>query len=347
MEKHSCIFNSKLWPGGLFVCLGLIVLFETAVALLPEFLIFDPPYEQKAMELKAETVEKHNAYDVLILGDSFAWAGVIPEIIDRKLSVETYNLALNSQQTYLMNYILLKRYIKNCEKKPKLVIMVITASSLTWSDRLSLSDIKDFILPYIRHKSEFLNELDLSTRLSVTKYLLLTTVPSIKRQYIFRDNIFKRVRNKKLYEKHIEEYKRYKGYMFNPAVPKNNGIDVEDIVDRVKYFQLSQLNTVYLLRILDLLEKNGIQTVLVGQSVRAELNQWFEEYGIYEKVEDFIEKISSPFGNVLPYLPMHDVAGNPALYKDETHLSYEGAALYTQILTQRINQRDCPLLLRK
>lgn len=343
MGRHLYIFSSKVIPKGFLIFLMLVFVFETFVYFIPEYAMFNAPYEHVQMRMKGECVDKENKYDVIILGDCKGWAGIRTTTLEEALSVTGYNLSVNVRQSYLIAYIMLTRYLRKCVEKPTLVILQVSANSLLREQNMDFIRFKEYILPYFRVDADLMNELPTRLKFECYTYSLLTRLPSLKRQYFLRNKLWPvKIFNsdRALYQKYLAFFEKEKGYYSEDLDPSTQRVEViKDIPERYKKFLLSEYNLFYIKKILLLLKTHHINVVICTSPVRNDELRIWDRYNVRENLNSVLVRLSRDY-NARAFWDMSHIASNEEYFVDDMHLNDKGAAIYTKELALKIKNAD-------
>jgi hypothetical protein len=344
VARNLSIFNFSCIPKGFLVGAVLVVIFESLLSLVPEYALTEPPYEQQALRLKGELVDRGNDFDLIMLGGCTGWAAMRPLILERELEVTAYNLSVNGAQTFLMSYVLLTRYLKNCIRKPDVVVVELSASSLLYSYGMNLVALRDFILPWFRLDADFTNELSPSLRRECFKLQLLHLIPSFKYQYFLKKDLwFLKMwqASDDAFEWYGRFYREEKGFYNEELDPEKRRVEtIRDIGRNYRDYALSEHNLLYIAKIIAALSRAGIKVVVCTEPVRDDEMQVWKRYNLRERLNATIGSLVSGYDNVVLFCDLRDAASNPGYFVDSAHLNSTGAELYTRALAREIKQLD-------
>jgi hypothetical protein len=331
-------------PTGFLLALVMVIAFELCIGMIPEYKLFDPPYEHAALALKGELVDKPQNFDVIVLGDCTGWSAIKPLEIENKLHKTAFNLAVNGAQTYLMSYVLVKRYLANCTRKPELVILQVSASAFFYLWGLNPDALNNYILPWFRVDDDFMQELSAPMRQVCYKYKILQLIPSLKNQFFLRKGFWlPRLwrSNRAEFDKYISYYREQKGFYNEDLDPTKQQVkSITDIGETFKKFKVSDFNLTYIKKILETLSYNNIKVIVCLTPVRDDEMLIWNQYNLRAKLNTEIRELLSPYQNIIAFWDMQSVASEPKYFVDWSHLSSTGASLYTNELTNRITNLD-------
>lgn len=344
VEKNSFIFNFNYVPKGFLVCALLAGIFETFLFVLPEHKLSEAPYERAALEMKESAAAQSNSYALIALGDCTGWAAIRPITLERELNSTAFNFAVNGVQTYLVSYILLKRYLSHCLRKPTLVVLQVSANTLLGDFAVDKFALHYYILPYFRIDFDFLAELSPRLQLVCIKHALLTLLPSLKNQYLLRKDrwffrLWKPTRDD--YEHYREFYQRERGFYNEDMDPRKRELKIKEIKDidsNYKTFRLSEFNLFYIEKIISLLSQHQVKVVVCTESVRDDEMAIWNRYNLRERLNEALCKRLKAYDNVVAFLDLRDSASHPDYYVDRVHLNSKGAEIHTRALAQKIKQ---------
>jgi hypothetical protein len=344
VARNSSIFSFSSLPGGFLVCAALVLLFEALLSRVPEYALTEAPHEQLALQLKGELVDRHNDFDLLILGGCTSWAAIRPLVLQQEVNATAFNLSVNGAQTFLMSYVLLTRYLNNCIRKPALVVLELSASSLFYRYGMNTVALRDFIVPWFRLDDDFTGELSPPLRRECLKLRLLNLIPSFKYQYLLRkDRWLLRIRraNSGEFEWYKAFYQKEKGFYNEELDPGKRPVaQVRDIGGNYKNYELSEHNLLYVDKILAALSRAGIKVVVCTEPVRDDEMGIWKQYNLRERLNATIRSLVSRFDNVVLFCDLRDSASDPGYFVDSAHLNSSGAELYTRTLAREIKQLD-------
>ncbi|MFC1577175.1 DUF1574 family protein [Candidatus Omnitrophota bacterium] len=342
MAKNSSISNFKDIPREYILVILLITIFEVSLCFLPEYKTFDKPYGYAALKLKGEIADSENSYELIILGDCTGWAGIRPRVLEKDLSITAFNLSTNVEQTYLTQYILLKRYLQNCLKKPKLVILQLSGNSLTGKNSIDFNALRSHILTHFRMDSDFLGEFSAEMRHKSNIFKMMCMIPSIRYQYFFR----KKTWLKNIWENNREDYERYRniyvyerGFFNENLDPNKSNVEkITDIGKDLKMFNVSDHNIRYIKKIIRLLDESGIKTLVCVSPVRNDAMVLWDKYEVSKKLEETIKEMLDGYGSDIIFLGSSDIAYDKKYFIDALHLNEEGANIFTHRLAEKIEK---------
>jgi hypothetical protein len=344
VEKSSFILNFKSMPMGFLLALAMVLAFELCISMIPEYKLFDSPYEHAALALKGELVDKPNNFDIIVLGDCTGWAAIKPLEIENKLHKTVFNLAVNGAQTYLMSNVLMNRYLTNCTRKPGLVIVQVSATAILWPWGMNTDALNYHILPWFRVDDDFMNELSAPMRQVCYKYKFLQMIPSLKNQFFLKKGVwFPRLwnSNRAEFNKYISYYREQKGFYNEDLDPTKQQVkSITDIGEHFKQFKVSDFNLTYINKILETLLQNNIKVIVCLTPVRDDEMRIWSQYNLRAKLNTEIRELLSPYQNVIAFWDMQSVASEPKYFVDWSHLSSTGASRYTNELASRIKNLE-------
>ncbi|OGI18492.1 MAG: hypothetical protein A3B68_07035 [Candidatus Melainabacteria bacterium RIFCSPHIGHO2_02_FULL_34_12] len=340
MEKNLFTFNFKLIPKGFLIFLVFVLAFEAFIYFLPPYLALRPPYGSAYLKLKEQILDKKNDFDLIIFGDCTSWTGIKPVLLNKELSVSSYNFSVNEAHTYLMSYLFLKRYLSNCTKKPKIVILSISPNSLLGNHKVDLNQLNKEILPYFDTKLDLMNELNNNLKIQLIKHRILTLIPSIKKQFILKErfqDLYKYCSNPNASYSFIEYFKSARGfYDENLNRHKSTIKKAAHVRKSYKSFTVSEYNLLYMEKMLSLLAEQNIEVIVCTNSVRADEMKMWNAYDLKNKLFELINLKLKPHKNVIAILDMLDAASDKDNFADEIHLNSNGATIYTNELASRL-----------
>ncbi len=349
MRINISKLKSRNLPWGFFIFLLLAGTFEITLQCIPERSLLTVPYGQEAMRIKGEEAEKTGGYDILITGDCTGWAGIRPALLEARLGKSAYNFSVDVDQTYLINYILLKRYLNGGARKPELVILQLSPISLLGNHFMDLERLRNYVFPYFRADRDLLAEIGLLKLAPPFRYLpfrLLSLLPSFRKQYALRKglpDIIARARRfrENEYAGYLKKYRRGKGYFNEDLDPTKEKVEViTDIPPEYKRFQVSSYNCYYIDRILSLLHENGIPAVVCLSPVRSDEMEIWKRFDLHDRLLGFLRPKMKEYDNVAAFWDLSGVASDPKYFADRVHLTFDGASVFTEELAERIRDTE-------
>jgi hypothetical protein len=289
-------------------------------------------------------VDRGNDFDLIILGGCTSWAAIRPAILDKELNITAFNLSVNGAQTFLVNYVLLTRYLKNCIRKPELVVLELAANSLLYRYGMNTVALRDFIVPWFRLDDDFTGELSPSLRRECFKLKLLNLIPSFRYQYFLKKDLwFLKIwqANGEEFEWYRTFYRREKGYYNEELDPGKRAVGkIRNIGSNYRDYELSEHNLLYAEKMLAALSRAGIKVVVCTEPVRDDEMRIWNHYNLRERLNATIRSRVSRFDNVVLFCDLRDSASDPGYFVDSAHLNSSGAELYTRALAREIKQLD-------
>jgi hypothetical protein len=343
VEKSSSTFSFRRVPRGFLLLLILILAFEVCVLLLPDYVLSTPPYSTAFMRWKGSVVDDKNEFDLLLLGDCMGWAGFRPVVFEELSGLNVFNMAVDVEQTYLMTYVLLSRYLKNCRTPPKLVLFQVSAHSLL-AQELSMNRkrLRSAVLPYFRVDSDFLDELLPSVQRDYAHYRVLTIVPSLKKQFFFYNRppwyVTAWSSSRAKYDHFMDYHLSEKGFFNEDLDPLKKPVSlVTSIPKEMQSFRVCEGNLKYFHKIMDLLENHNTAVVVCSSPIREDEAVLWDACDLENRLNELIKVNIHMHKNVLGYWNMWRSVTNIECYADHFHLNLSGANLYTEQLAARAN----------
>ena len=340
MEKNLFTFNFKLIPKGGVLFLVYVFLFETFIYFIPPYILLKPPYSGTYLSQKEKISNKKNDFDLIIFGDCTSWAGIKPVILNKELSISSYNFSIDERQSYLISYLFLKRYLKNCLKKPKIVILSVSANSLLGKHKLDFETLNKYVLPYFSVRLDLLNELDNHTRFKLILYQCSCFFPSIKKQFFLKrgcSNLFHHWTDSEVYNVFLSYFEKEKGFYNENLDPGKKYVEtITDIRESYKTFALSEHNIFYLEKMLLLLSKQNIRVIVCTNSIRSDEMKIWNEYNVKQNLFEFLQLKLKDYKNLVAFWDMFNVVSSKDNFIDHLHLNNDGAIIYTNELATRL-----------
>lgn len=329
-------FNFDNFTRALKIFVVLVLCFEAGVSFIPEELSADVGMNM-GMEIKNKRSLDPGKMDVVVLGDCFFFAGTIPHVLDTELDVSSFNFATNRSQTYLISYLLFKRILNHANNLPRLVIVGVHDTSLFWDLSIDKETLRTTILPFFNVSFDLLAELPLHLKTFTVLHQIKTMLPSLKKQYLLRENWPDLWRNfdSENYFRISESIEKEKGYA-NEDLGEHPSKAYDFSSVKMDCVFIRELNDKYIRKILDLAQQHGVKAILVSNSYRRDLATYLIRDSNYGFDIRYYEKLRKEYPNVLAVFNMHAAVPDPERYVDETHLDNKGAMLFTRELARRL-----------
>lgn len=333
--------HTRRIPGGFVVMVVLVVAFETAMLVVPEYVLSHPPYEHAFMRMKSAMVDDNHDYELLVLGDCAGWAGIRPRRIEEALSVSAYNLCLNADQTFLVSRILLDRYLANCRTPPRLVLIQVSPLTMVGSVGMDFMRLRKGVLPHLRMDNDILDELRPEVQAEYRRHRVLTLVPSLKKQYFFLKEVpwYRTVwtASARSYRECMALHRAENGFFNEDLDPTREPVPtIYGIPPAYRQYEPCRFNIAELNRIIVDLGERGIPVVICTSAVRADEMVFWNEAGVREEQNRVIADAFSGHENVAAIWDLCDIANDPALFVDYVHLCADGADLFTAEISRRL-----------
>lgn len=166
--------------------IGFFVIANILFVFLSNFILLKPSILKMKIQEISEANKKNEPYDFIMMGQSLIAAGMDPEIVDKKLGVNSYNCAIGMEQITTLNYLL--EEIANTDKI-KTIVLGLNATYWTGADSDGYgtgvfefatnfrTKIKYFFNYFIYKPFTYLSMCDLnsSTLLNIPIYLKIKT----------------------------------------------------------------------------------------------------------------------------------------------------------------------------
>ena len=247
----------------------------------------------------------------------------------------------------MINYIILKRYIANCSKKPELVILQLSPISLMGKHYMDMKALRSSILPYFRVDSDILDEiaiLEMEPPFHYLTFRLLSMIPSYNKQFALRRGpryIISNIRafSRTVYDNYLQFYRDEKGFFNEDMDPTKEIVaEITDVPPEYRLFALSSYNCHYIDKILSLLREEEIPTVVCLTPVRSDEMKIWARYNLRERLNNLLRPKMEEYDNVLAFWDMTVIASNPQYFADRVHLTLRGATIFTEELAKRISE---------
>lgn len=295
VAKSSFISNFENLPNGFLLAVGLIILFETALGIIPDEAFWEPPYEQAMLAMKSNVADRPNDFHIIILGDCTGWSSIRPLDLEKALHKKAFNFCVNGAQTYLMNYILLRRYLSHSTRLPDIVIVQLSASAMLWPWGMNEIALRDYILPWFRVDNDFMQELPVSLQKTCLHYKRLQYVPSLRNQFFLRKGFWPLWlwrSDRAAYDRYLKYYEEQKGFYNEDMDPTKRPIEkIVDIEDHYKKFAISEYNSTYVRKIIELLMSYNVRVVICLTPVRDDEMLLWQGYNLRSKLNEKIREL--------------------------------------------------------
>ena len=283
-----------------------------------------------------------NSLDIVFLGSSHSYCTFDPEIFDKKLNINSFQMGMPLQHPDSTYYTL--KEVLNYQK-PKLVVMEVYWDLL--QNNFELNQVKTLfqVLNNEKLKKEYINK-DFPL-LEKIKY----NVNILKYQpdyFAYKGNEYnKKIKNKfhlkeKVKEKQegIEKYKS-KGYVysdFKMLPDEYNKTNQFKNLDG-KTFNFSEKQKEFLLKIIELCKKNNIELIFVTAPIANISMDYIKNYElIYNKILDFSNE------NNIFYIDYNMINKNEKIlinnnFRDDAHLNHSGAEIVSNHFLNILNDK--------
>ena len=248
--------------------------------------------------------------DVLILGSSRAEHHFVPNIINEGENYSVYNCGVGGEDL-LFSGIQLKESLKRY--KPKLVVVEVSPSSLFMPDTEQKIKI---LLPYYQRDSAIFNALTHNKiaekiKFASSIYPYNSTIASLMLG-VFKNNV-----------------DTFRGFS-----PKYGTIDTTGLLKTVYRGMpnaFPQEKFTHMRHLLNTCQENDIKVVVVNSPVYVTTSN-------YDAISQQIKNISSEYSNThyIDYSKHDSVYNKVAFFKDNTHLNYKGAVIFSKALSNEL-----------
>jgi hypothetical protein len=329
VRKRTSISSFKLparFPTAAVSALILMVCFELFIT--KDALRF---YEgaQLATQFKATFAkEKSNDFDYIIIGHSFIYFAVRPDLVDKETGLRGYNFSVTKELSLLSELCILRNYLENAKKLPKYIIVSV--------DQFACADSKE------RHpdKVSYLYGTDQSCRdLFYEEFGLIETlktqIPSIRHQWFFQRTYLEPQKfhwwTEEQINRELEKVQKDQGhlkwrvnetYVKEPLTEEQAWSWREPVTDFCKK---------YLEQILDLATAAGSQVIYIIPS---------QFYGSNKKYNDYIFSLAEKYPELLIW-DSQDVLGEDAqYYYDQSHPNAKGTEKFSKYLAEKLKELE-------
>ena len=328
------IFNFSKSPRGFLIALSIILSFEAANIFFDKYFRSPESESGHIVELKNKLSQSsENCFDVLVLGDCFNHAGIMPIVIDSNTGFSCYNFSAFSQQTIISQYCFLKNYLDASQVKPKFIIIGFK--------RISLATTREQVMKRFIHNFYDFKEGNIDVFLKefgfgeTVKFFL----PSLEHQdflkNFIKDLFLAEISGKREKEKNAANQVIYvdKGFVELKGVYKGNIKEIEGIYKR---FSVTPFFSKYLRYILDLAKENDIQVIYTISTNTPDVFKIAKKNDVVEDYENFIASFQIEYPN-LTFIYPQDALNKKKLYSNQNHLNGEGALILSKLLADKIN----------
>lgn len=249
--------------------------------------------------------------DILIFGSSRAEHHFIPTILDREIGLSSYNCGFGGEGL-VFSYIQIKETLKRY--KPKTIVLEISPNILI--DPESQQKLK-MLMPF-NNKDPFISA-------ALTKDSILEKFKLLSYIYPYNSTIASLITGS-----FKQKTDTLKG--FRPLV---GTVDTSGLFNRIKVsFSTSSIpaeRLADLKNILSFCSSNNVQTIAVMTPI-------FETNKNYDDMSKQIELICRQFKNVsfLDFGKDNDFYENRKYFKDNLHLNYQGAELFSEKFSKKL-----------
>lgn len=328
-------FSKKPIPwAGVFSAI-LILVFEIFVFFLPPFLQIDTHFAGAQITWKQQECQKKNSYQTLFFGESFGLYGFKPTTYD-KISryAPSFNLCVYEGSTYLTNYYLLKKYLKQASTLPKLVILEFTAQQIFDPLLLEETYLIEHLYPFLGNDPELMQEIRLFCPEASPLFF-----PCWKRPM---QGLFRRLWNYTLQKKVYEEKKLFfhqeQGYVAFGGHENPDTRKLLDLKPHVKQGKISPLNSYFLEKMLSLLQQHQIAVVIVVPCLREDRRYLWNQYRVAQNYSRYLKQLQQKFSNIR-YIASDfvNLFSRRDDFQDILHLHNRSAEIFSTALAKRLN----------
>ncbi|MCR4338106.1 MAG: DUF1574 domain-containing protein, partial [Candidatus Omnitrophica bacterium] len=268
------------------------------------------------------------AFDVIILGDSYFVSGVIPQLIEEKAHLRAFNFATYSAHGIFGSYCLFKNYLENSSHVPKYLVLAFQVETISLSK----------IAPEYMYDLKLNNAMQLMEEFGWAEGVKFQ-VPSLKHQYFYREVLQNFKIPSFLNSKEIESF--IHGVIADRGryAPHENEMLAESAREEdvnFKYrFRVSPSSKSNLDKILNLARKNHIQIFYVVPTLSQDWYSLYSKLGVIEGYERFLSSLQKEFPEI-HLLRFQDQIQDIALYSDRLHLNRNGAYDLTSLIASKL-----------
>lgn len=245
--------------------------------------------------------------DLLILGSSRARKHYDSKIFLKKTNLSCYNTGLEGHG-FFYNYAILNEIVKN--KKPKIVILDLSPNVI--ADNQSYNKL-NILLPYYKDYNSFQEIIRLDPKFSKLELISNMYLYNSTLYNIFRSNVVNEIDD---------------NYGFSPLKGEINKNNFKPF-----YYQnekIDQNKFIYLNKIIKICNRNNIKLIGVISPT----------YLKYDTNNIIINKIKEIFKSnslkLYDYSNFPKIYGNPKYFKDQLHMNFIGANIFSENLSNKI-----------
>jgi len=282
---------------------------------------------QLATQFKASFAkEKTNDFDYIVIGHSFIYFAIRPDLVDPETGLKGFNLSVTKELSLLSELCILRNYLENAKKLPKYIIVSV--------DQFACADSKE------RHpdKISYLYGIDNSCRdLFYEEFGLVETIktqiPSIRHQWFFQEAYLNPQKFHWWTEEQINhelgKIQKDQGHLkwrVNETYVKEPLTEEQAWSWRKPVTEFCQK---YLEQILDLATAGGSQVIYIIPS---------QFYGSNKIYNDYIYSLADKYPQMLIW-DSQDVLGDDAnLYYDQSHPNAKGTEKFSAYFAEKLNK---------
>jgi hypothetical protein len=285
--------------------------------------------------------EMEEDIDLFFLGASHAYRSFDPEIFDKRLNINSFNIGSSSQNPidsyYILNEVL--RY-----KKPKMVVLEVTWLTMEGNDYEYNSATYNYdFMKFSTNKINYLfNGFELDQYIKAN-LLSVRYHENYKDSKTVKENIENKFINKIIPYKHEimnEEYYKDKGFVASQKEVSYAKLINENQFNDYRGFNFNDRRLNYFKKIIKLCKENNIEIILVTAPIPIES---IRKVSDYEKIHNFISGIAKE--DDVEYLDFNLVNRNyisfrNQCFKDDNHLNFKGAKIMSNLLVDYIDAKN-------
>jgi len=342
VERNSSTSNFKKLPKGFLLSLIFIFIFELLNSYFDNYFYDLENHSGLTIKIKNDIAQNKDInFDILILGDSHTHFGIKPQIVEDITGLSCFNFSLFSPQGIFGSYAVFKNYVKSHPIKPKYVIIghvpftmyPMDKSVLNKSGIFGLVDLKKgnlktffkefgiaqgikFLIPSLKHQEHFKNLFKNPLFLNISKNTLINDI--VKEIYLNKGFHLKK---KQIFVSEETKMREYKIFFENNDL--NN-------------FKISPFSYKYLIKILELAQKNKITPIYYVPALPPYVYERLEKYIYMKQHDDFINSLKRDYPDLI-ILKSQQVLNEDDMYLDMYHLSEKGVMALSNFIAQEIN----------
>jgi hypothetical protein len=305
---------SKFIKRTVLFSLGLVLLFFLPSFFLAEYDNLDGHSNDNNNIVSLQTKSMYDSLDILFIGNSYCYSGVIPEQIDKALSLSTYNLGIATAGVEFYDLVL-NDYLANVKQAPRQIYIMITP--MTFSSKADNYSA----YPIHRYLENPISNIELS--LSYSHYNQFFEM--------HRKSIEKGIKNLPLKDQEVVSlYKSpERGFVKSDVTVTDSIIEsTEHFYAQLKKNKLADEHKQALLDLTVQLKSKGINVVFFELPTNKLANYFSDEY--LSDYENFLTELQATY----EFISVNDETFSDLHYRNIDHMNTAGARLATEQLIE-------------